>query len=173
MAKTKQQKQELLRDLEAQLEKAKSVVFSTFTGMNIGEQEEMRKELRDADIEFFVYKKTLIKRALQSMGVKADAVDLWSGNTGVAFSKDEIAPARILVKVGKNKEGFQVRYGILEGKEISEADVRALAALPGKHELLAKAIGSICAPVNGLANVLQGTQRSLVNVLNKISNCSN
>lgn len=168
MPKTKQQKQESLRTFVAQLEDAKSVVFSTFSGMNMDEQEEIRKELRKADIAFFVYKKTLLKRALQSKGLNGDVVDSWTGNIGIAMSKDEVAPARILVKVSKNNDGFKVHYGILEGKEIDEYDVSALAALPSKDELLAKAVGTVCAPLYGLVNVLQGTQRSLLNVLSQI-----
>ncbi|MFH1713436.1 MAG: 50S ribosomal protein L10, partial [Candidatus Jacksonbacteria bacterium] len=93
------------------------------------------------------------------------------GNIGVAGSmNDEVGAARILVKAIKDKEmeGLEVKAGILEGRIIEFSQVKALAALPSRKDLIAKIAGSINAPLSGLVNVLQGNQRKLIYVLSNI-----
>lgn len=170
MPKTKEQKQDIINQLLELLGKAKLIVFSTFSKVPVSKQEELRMQMREQDITYDVCKKTLLKKALQTKGLDIE-LDEWLGNIGVAGSmNDEIGAARILVKASKEKEmeGLEVKAGILEGRIIEFNQVKDLAALPSRENLIAKLAGSIRAPLSGLVNVLQGNQRALVNVLTQI-----
>jgi len=170
MPKTKEQKQDIINHLQELLDKAKSIVFSTFSKVPVSKQEELRMQMREQGITYDVCKKTLLKKALQTQGLAVE-LDEWIGNIGVAGSmNDEVGAARILVKAIKDKEmeGLEVKAGILEGRIIEFSQVKALAALPSRKDLIAKIAGSINAPLSGLVNVLQGNQRKLIYVLSNI-----
>lgn len=169
MAKTKVQKQQSLTFLEERLKGANSAVFATFTRMSIGDQEALRRSLKDAGINFTVFKKTLLQRALNSSGLNAD-IAKWEGNVGVATGQDEIAPAKIFVQSLKTYEGLQIRLGILNGKPIEEGDILELAELGGKDEVIARLIGTIAAPMRSLMGVLQANHRNLVSMISQIKN---
>jgi large subunit ribosomal protein L10 len=168
MSKTKQQKQVALDGLTRRIREAKSVVFSTFAHLDIQKQEALRKELRAAGVSFNVFKKTLIKKALEAENINTESIDEWRGNVGVATSAEEVAPAKILMSVAKKEEGITVHLGILEGKRIEVEGVMALALIPGKEQLLGKLVGSLQSPLYGLASVLQGTQRQFIYLLQQI-----
>ena len=156
-------------DVQKKLEGAKAVVFSTFENLDIKAEDELRKRLRQEGVTFEVFKKTLLKKVLSKQGVLADEIDAWKGTIGIAAStSDEVAPARILVKAGREMEGLGIQFGIVNAKVVSRSDVVALALLLSKLELLAHFVGMLAAPLSGFMNVLQGTQRSLVYVLNQI-----
>ncbi len=168
MAKTKQQKQAALDGLKSRIREAKSVVFSTFAHLDIQKQEALRRELRAAGVSFNVFKKTLIKKALEAENISAESIDEWRGNVGVATSAEEIAPAKILMSVSRKEEGITVHLGILEGKRIDTQAVRELALIPSKDQLLGKLVGSLQSPLYGLVSVLQGTQRQFIYILQQI-----
>ncbi len=90
-------------------------------------------------------------------------------NIGVAFGNDEIGPAKVFSEYSKDHaDKFKVICGVLENKIIFKEEIKALANLPSKEQLLANVVGSIKAPVNNFVNVLQGNLRGLVQVLNAI-----
>ncbi len=169
MPKTKQQKQEISRDLKERLAKAKSVVFTSFTGLTVKENEALRSELINEQSEYYAAKKTLLARALSEANIEVDTKTL-EGQVAITFGyADEIAPAKILSKFIKGSDGrLKFLGGILEGKFLDAANVSALATLPSKEELYAKIVGSINAPVSGFVNVLAGNLRSFVGVLSAI-----
>lgn len=169
MAKTKQQKQDIIKDLVAKLEDSKSVVVSTYTGVDVASMTDLRSQCRESEVEYLVVKKTLLNLALEKLGVEGlDAKNL-EGSLGLALSYgDEVAGAKILKDFSKGNDKLQLLAGILEDKVLAQAEVTALAAIPSRIELLAKAVGSIKAPISGFVNVLQGNLRSLVQVLNAI-----
>jgi large subunit ribosomal protein L10 len=170
MAKTKLQKQEILRDLEAKLGRAKSLVFASFNTLTVFENEELRNELRKENNEYYVAKKTLLAMALKADGQEVN-VDNFSGQVAVVFSYgDEVSGAKTLsqfIKTHADKVEFV--GGVIDGKFIEPAAVKELAQLPSKQELYAKLVGTINAPVSGLVNVLAGNLRGLVQVLKAIS----
>lgn len=166
---TRQQKNQIVRDLAGKLKNSKSVVFSDYKGLTVKNMTTLRKELRESGIEFQVLKKTLINIALKDAGIDVDAKKL-EGQVAIAVSSgDEVAAAKIIAKTAKANENLKIVGGILGIKELSAQEVKALAQLPSKEELLAKLVGTINAPVSGFVNVLAGNLRGLVNVLNAIS----
>lgn len=176
MAKTKQQKKEILRNLEKKISKAKSIVFASFDKMAVKENEELRNELRAAESEYLVAKKTLLNLAFNKTSIKDFSVKDFSGQIVVIFSyQDEVAAAKIVDKF-KNENEDKINFvgGILDlpaqaGKKfISAEEISALAKLPGKQELYASIVGSINAPVSGLVNALAGNMRNLLFALSAI-----
>lgn len=169
MPKTKQQKQEISRDIQVRLAKAKSVVFSSFSGLTVKDNEALRSELIKEQSEYYAAKKTLLGRVLKEAGIEVDTRSL-EGQVAITFGyADEVAPAKILAKFIKDSDG-RIKFlgGILDGKFVGANSIIELATLPSKEELYAKVVGSINAPVSGFVNVLAGNLRSLVHVLSAI-----
>ena len=168
MAKTKQQKEATINDLVANFQSAKAVVFANFQGLKVKESEELRKLCREQDIAYLVAKKTLIKKALEKIGLKVDVGSFVGGVSTVFGRADEVVPAQILAEFAKKHEMVRLYGGILEGVFIDSAKVNALSQLPSKQQLLGQLVGTLNAPISGFVNVLAGNLRGLVNVLNNL-----
>lgn len=174
MAKSKEQKQEILRTLKNKAEKSKSVVFAQFEALGVKDNEVLRKKLKEQGSEYYVAKKTLFDLAFSDQKIEGLNPKEFEGKVAAIFGyEDEVAPARIvndfrkeLDEEGKTKIEFL--GGILEGKFLDSAGIASLANLPSKQELYAKMVGSLNAPVSGFVNVLAGNLRKLVHVLKAI-----
>jgi len=168
MPKTKQQKEQAIENLVADLKNAKSVVFANFQGLKVVESEELRKLCREQNIQYIATKKTLLKRALADAGYDVDTKAFEGGIATIFGIEDEVAPAQIVANFAKDHEASAVFGGILEGSFIDAAKVTELSKLPSKQQLLAQLVGTLNAPVSGFVNVLAGNLRGLVNVLNAV-----
>lgn len=168
MAKTRKQKEDALANLNTKLKTAKGVVFASYTGLKVSEMEELRKELRKQNVTLDVAKKTLLKKALTEQSLKDVDINIMDSGVAMISGPDEVYPAKIVHGFAKKHEMIKFFGGIMEGKFIDMEKVKTLAALPSKDELLAKMVGSMKAPVSGLANVLVGNIRGLINVLKAI-----
>ena len=166
---SKQQKEQVVEKLSADLEQAKSVVVSSFTGLSVNQDQGLRSDLRAADVSYSVVKKTLLKKAL--VKAKLDKLDLADirGNITVALAKDEIGAAKVLHKFSKDNEGLSIVGGYLESKLVDSSLIVSLASLPSKEELIAKAVAAINAPVQNFVGVLSAISRDFVYVLKAIS----
>lgn len=174
MAKTKQQKEQEVKDLTDKLAQAKAVVFASYNSLTVSQTEDLRKSLRQEGAELKMAKKNLLKIALKQQKIDETVVDNFTGSVTVAFGyQDEISPAKVFAKFGKTNEAMEIFGGILENSFIDSSRVKALATLPTKDELLANLVGSINAPVTGFVNVLAGNLRNLVYALNAIKNIKN
>jgi len=174
MPKTKQQKEQEVEQLNQSLKNAKSVVFTTFDGLNVFDSQELRNSLRNEKISYQVSKKTLLKKALADSKLEGIDINELKGNVGVAIGlEDEVAPAKLIAKFAKKHEQLQIGGGILEKQFITAAKVKELSSLPSKLELIAKTIGTIKAPISGFVNVMAGNLRGLMNVLGAIKESKN
>lgn len=169
MAKTRPQKEEIVRALTDKFGSMKSAAFSTVSGYTMDQADALRTKAAENDVEVFIAKKTLLTLAAKEAGVEGlDANDLHGSIlTAVAYS-DEVSAAKTLQEFSKQNESLSLVAGVLEGKGISKEEVLQLAALPGKEQLLAQLVGSLNAPVSGFVNVLAGNIRGLVTVLDAI-----
>ncbi|MSU75200.1 MAG: 50S ribosomal protein L10 [Candidatus Magasanikbacteria bacterium] len=171
MPKSKKQKQDTVGSLMSGLKAAKAVVFANFQGLTVAQSEELRKNSRTENVEMLAAKKTLVKRALDEAGITGIDSNAFQGGIATFLATgDEIAAAKVVSGFAKKHEIMTIFGGILEGKFIDAAAVKALAALPSKKELLGKLVGTLNAPVSGFVNVLVGNLRGLVSVLNNIKN---
>lgn len=169
MPKTRQQKQELLKNLTEKLKKAKSLVFVNFDKLKVKEVEKFRKICRQENIDYLVVKKTLMKLALTAADAPEINLKSFEKGIGIIFGyNDEIAPARIAESFSKEHQNLQSLGGILENKFIDKIKILELSKLPTREELLAKLVGSLSSPLSGLVGVLSGNLRSLVQVLKAI-----
>lgn len=170
MAKSKEQKKQILDDISSKIKKSKSVVFAKFGALNVKENEELRQKLRDENSEYLVAKKTLLGLAFDKQKIEGLNPKEFEGRIAAIFGyEDEVAPAKILNDFKKeNEDKIDLVAGILENKYLNTEEVIALAKLPSKQELYAKMVGSLNAPVSGFVNVLAGNLRGLMNVLKAI-----
>jgi len=173
MAKTRDQKKQEIKALEEKISQAKSIIFTSYTGLNVSALEELRVKFREQGVEYQAARKRLIDLALDNNKLEHDSVKGLDGSIAVAFGMaDEVSPARIAKDFIKGHETFSIRAGLLKVGEswryLSETEVMNLANLPSREQLLAKMVGSIKAPISGFVNVLAGNLRGLVNVLNAI-----
>lgn len=154
-----------LKDL---LSSSKGVVLVDYCGLTVAEDTELRSKMREAGVKYMVAKNTFIRIAAKEAGI--EGLDAYlEHNTAVAFSaEDPVAPAKILNDFSKDHKALEIKAGILDGKVIALDEVKALAELPSREELLAKLVGSMQAPISGLVNVLQGTIRNFVYTLEAV-----
>lgn len=154
-----------LKDL---LSSSKGAVLVDYCGLTVAEDTELRSKMREAGVKYMVAKNTFIRIAAKEAGI--EGLDAYlEHNTAVAFSaEDPVAPAKILNDFSKDHKALEIKAGILDGKVIALDEVKALAELPSREELLAKLVGSMQAPISGLVNVLQGTIRNFVYTLEDV-----
>lgn len=170
MPKTKLQKQEILRTIEEKINKSKSIVFAKFDALGVKDNEALRNNLSASDSEYLVAKKTLLDIAFKGKEIENLDIRNFEGKIAAVFGYgDEVAPAKIIHEFQKTNENkIDFVGGILENKYLSDKEVSALALLPSKHELYAKIVGSLSAPISGFVNVLAGNLRKFVYVLKAI-----
>ena len=162
-------KKEVVEEIKAKIQDAKSVVLVKFSGLTVAQDTEFRREFRKKDVEYKVYKNTLIKRAFNDLGV-TDFDDDLNGPTSVAFGSDETGASKIVVDAVKKYEGkVFVKSAYVEGKKIDEAGINTLAAMPSKEELIAKMLGSMQAPITNFVGVLSAIPRGLVIALSEVA----
>ena len=166
-------KQAVVAELKEQLTSAKGVVLTGYKGLTVAQDTALRREFREAGVTYHVVKNTMLRIAAQEAGV--EGLDPYlEGTTAMAFStEDAVAPAKVISDfIKENKldtaEILNVKAGMLEGQVIGLEEVKALAALPSREVLIAKVLGSMQAPISGMVNVLQGTIRNAVYVLEAI-----
>lgn len=154
-----------LKDL---LTSSKGVILVNYSGLNVADDTALRKQMREAGVKYMVAKNTFLRIAAGEAGL--EGLDAYlEHNTAVAFSaEDPVAPAKILNDFAKKNEALQLKCGVLDGKVIGVDEVKALAELPSREELLAKLVGSMQAPISGAVNVLQGVIRNFVYVLEAV-----
>ena len=155
-------------EIQEKLQKSQSVMFLDYRGLTVSEVTELRNKMRAAGVEYKVIKNTMMRRAAQEAGVEG-LDEILEGPTAVAFGYEEpVAPAKILVDFIENAKKTQLKGGVLAGRAMSQAEIKDLASLPSKEQLLAKLMGSLNAPVTGLVMALSGIPRKLVYALNAI-----
>ena len=170
MAKTKEQKKEMLKNIGDRIKDSKALVISVFDKLTVAEDQELRRELRKENVDYQVVKKTLLKKSFEENKIDELPIDELNANISLASSRDEVAGAKVLCNFSNDREDFRVLGGLLNGLWFDSVKINELAKLPSKPELLAKTVATINAPVSGLVNVLAGNLRGLVNVLNSIKN---
>ena len=131
MAKSKEQKQEILRNLQTKLAKAKSVIFASFNRLGVDDNNRLRQQLKDENSEYYVAKKTLLNLALKDQKIDVDSKK-FDGQIATVFSyEDEVASAKIVDTFRKDLEDDQIEFlgGIMEGKFISAVPHRSTVFL--------------------------------------------
>lgn len=153
--KVLQSKKEIVAELTEKLNGAVSGVVVDYKGITVADDTKLRKELREAGVEYRVVKNTLLKFAAKDCGLD-EMCSVLDGTTAIAISKeDAVAPAKILGKFAEDSKGkFTIKSGFMDGKVMSVEDVMALSKLPGKEQLLAMLLSALTGNIRGLAVAL-------------------
>lgn len=154
MKEAYKQKQIIIDEIKDKFERAESAVVIDYMGITVAEADEMRKKLREAEVDYTVYKNTLVKRAIE--GTKYEALgEILEGPSGFAFSYDDAtAPARVLNDARKAYKKMEFKGGIIEGEYFDKENIEKIAAIPSRDTLISKFMGSIQSPVANFARVV-------------------
>lgn len=150
----KKQKQVIIDEIKEKLDGAQSAVLIDYMGTTVAEADAMRRMLREAEVDYTVYKNTLIKRAIA--GTEFEKLsDALEGPTALAISKnDATAPARVLKKAIDDTKKMEFKAGIVEGEFYDKDGIEQIANIPSREELIAKFMGSIQSPVSKFVRTL-------------------
>jgi len=166
MPKNRSQKQETIDSIASAVERAKMVVFTDFKGLKVKEITELRRELSGINSDSAVVKKTLMNLAFQKVGLNFDPKILNGNIVALTFDYgEELAPIKSIAQFAKTHEKIALLGGIWNKTFITSAEVKAIAALPSKKELLAKMFRCLQSPLSGFVNVLSGNLRGFVHII--------
>lgn len=164
----KQDKQAFVDELQAKLSDAEAFYLTDFTGMNVKQMTEFRARLRKEGVDYVVVKNTLAQRALKDLELP-DIGSFFTGPTGVVIGRDPVAAAKVLSNFAKEFDNKPaVKLGIVERQEVAPDQVKQLAELPPKEELLAKLAGGLQAPMARLAGGMQNLLGGFANALDQL-----
>ena len=151
-AKVLSEKQAIVEALAERIKNAGAGVLVDYKGITVAEDTALRTELRKDGVEYTVVKNTLTRKALDKLGM-SDLDHVLNGTTSLATAeKDPIAPFRIINDYSKKLgDRFNIKAAFMEGKVLSESEIAEMAELPGKEALYSKVLGTILAPITGLA----------------------
>ncbi len=147
-------KEQLVTELTAKIKGAKALYYTDFTGLNVKRMTDLRRRLKKAGIEYVVIKNTLALRAVNDSGLVGTRL---KGPTGLIVSKDPVSAAKLLTDFAKeNEQRPTVKGGMLEGVAIDEAQVKKLASMPSREQMLAELGASMQAPMAAFVGALNG-----------------
>ena len=160
------EKERLVTELKDKLEGASALYYTDFTGLNVKKMTDLRRRFRKAGVEYVVIKNTLALRAVNEIGLTGERL---RGPTGIVVGKDAVAAAKVLADFAKEFEQKpEVKGGMLDGKSIDAAQVKKLASLPSREQMLAELgagmqspIASLIGAMNGLMGMFAGALEAL------------
>ncbi len=170
MIRTKAQKQQLVATLADRLRRSPTVYVTDFTGLDVAKLTQLRRRLRAAGVEYVVVKNTLALRALGGASVAGLEPHLAGPTALVLAGPDPVSAAKVLAEFAKEFEKPAIRAGLVEGRAVTPEQVKRLASLPTRKELLAQLGGALQAPMAGFVGALNGLLMSVVGALEALRN---
>ncbi|HEM61213.1 MAG TPA: 50S ribosomal protein L10 [Chloroflexi bacterium] len=165
MAISREKKEELVEELGEKLSRSKALIMADYRGLSTAELRALRNKLRDTETGFHVVKNSLMKLAMEEVGLPWED-SLFDGPTAIGFCYDEApAAAKVMVDFGAEQKELLVRGGLLGNELLSAAQVSDLASLPSAEVLIAQVVARMAGPLVGLVNVLSAPMRDLAYVL--------
>ncbi len=147
-------KKPIVEEISAAIKDAQSVVLVDYRGLTVEQDTKLRKELREAGINYKVYKNTMMNFAFKGTDFES-LLPYLEGPSAVAISSsDATAPARVLAKFAKTAENLEIKAGVVEGTLYDANGMKSIASIPSREELLSKLLGSIQSPITNFARVM-------------------
>ena len=157
------EKQQLVVELTDKIKGAKALYYTDFTGLNVKRMTELRRRFRKAGVEYVVIKNTLALRAINDSGLTGTRL---RGPTGVVVSRDAVAAAKLLTDFAKeNDQKPTVKGGLLDGAVIDAAQVKKLASMPSREQMLAELGAGLMSPMAAFVGALNGMLYMMVGAL--------
>ncbi|MFI5237021.1 MAG: 50S ribosomal protein L10 [Ignavibacteriales bacterium] len=164
------EKSEIISEIKELLESSSAVYLTDYHGINVEDISSLRTQFRNEGVRYKVFKNTLVKRALDEVGKYDKIAGHLTGMVGFAFTTtNPIAPAKIINKYFGDKEKLSLKACYVEGEYFDGSQLKTLATLPSKKELIASIMGSLNSPVSGIVGTINAVMRDLVNVVEQIS----
>jgi len=166
----KNEKSEIISEIKELLESSTAVYLTDYHGINVEDISSLRNQFRNEGVRYKVFKNTLVNRALNEIGKYDKIADHLIGMTGFGFTTtNPIAPAKIINKYFNDKEKLSLKACYIEGEYFEGSELKTLATLPTKNELIASIMGSLDSPVSGIVGAINAVMRDLVSVVEQIS----
>ena len=148
------EKDKLVAELKEKLTGAKALYYTDFTGLNVKNMTDLRRRLRKANVEYVVIKNTLALRAVNESGLVATRL---KGQTGLVIAKDAVVAAKVLADFAKENDARPaVKGGLLEGKQLDTEQVKKLASMPSREQMLADLGAGLQSPMAAFVGALNG-----------------
>ena len=148
-------KQPIVEEISNSIKNAESVVLVNYSGLTVEQDTALRKELREAGVQYKVYKNTMMRRAFEGTAFESLS-DHLHGTNAIAISEtDATAPARVLNEVIKDFKKMEFKAGVVEGNFLDKDGIQAVADIPSREVLIAKFMGSIQSPVSKAVRTFQ------------------
>lgn len=165
----KSEKQDVVAGLADHFTRSDSIYITDFTGLSVKSVTELRRRIRASGAEYVVAKNTLALRALQQASVEG-LDDTLEGPTGFVFGgTDPVSTAKVLVEFQKEQDKKPaIKAGLVEGKRVSADEVKHMAALPNRDQLMGQVAGALQAPLQGFVGMLNGMLYQMVGVLDAL-----
>jgi len=165
MAITRDKKNALVTELSEQLDQAKMTAFAQYQGLSVADMQELRRTAREAGVTIKVVKNRLVRVAMSELDTykKTDTSGLNGQLVYALSSEDEVAPAQVLDTFAKTHPALQLTGGFSgEGAALDTNEVKALAGLPSKNELIGQVVSQLLSPVHDVTNALSGNLHALL-----------
>jgi large subunit ribosomal protein L10 len=161
-------KKRIAQDLNERFSKAAVVIVTDYKGLDVAAINDLRRKLRQEEVEYQVAKNSLLVRAAEDTDV-ALIKEMFKGPNAVAMSYgDPVAPAKILSDFAKDNKVFEIKVGVMDGKVLDAGEIKSLAALPSREVLLATFVSTLNSLPTGLVRMLAEIPRQLLNVLQAV-----
>lgn len=160
-------KEQLVQELKDKLVGASALYYTDFSGLNVKRMTELRRRFRRAGVEYLVIKNTLALRAVSESGLSGERL---RGPTGVVVGADPVAAAKVLTDFAReNDQRPSVKGGMLDGRTIGAEEVKQLAELPSREQMLAELAGGLQSPLAAFAGALNGMLYMFVGALDALA----
>lgn len=151
MSSVIESKKQIVQEISEKLKNSVSTIVVDYRGLNVSEVTELRKQLREAGIDFKVYKNTMLRRATEENNLTG-LNEFLVGPTAIAFSnEDVVAPAKVLHNFAKEHDALEIKTGVIEGEVATVDQINALATLPSREGLLSMLLSVLQAPMRNFA----------------------
>ena len=163
-----EEKKAIVDELKERLERTQVAILTDYKGLDVAAINDLRRKLREENIEFQVVKNTLLLRAAEGTDT-ALLKDHFKGPSAVALSyEDPVAPAKVLTQFAKENAALEIKAGVMDGKVLGLTDLKALADLPSREVLLGQLVGVLNNVPTSFVRVVAEVPRQMLNVLNAI-----
>lgn len=161
-------KKQFVQQLHERMEKSRVVIVTDYKGLDVSTMTDLRRKLREANIDYEVVKNTMLRRASDGTGVEAIR-DHFKGPNAIALSYDDpVSPAKVLIDFAKSNDKLEIKIGVLNGKVLDLSSIKSLASLPSREELLATVLSAMIAVPTSFVRALSDVPRRILNVLQAI-----
>ena len=166
----RQRKAGVMAEMADKIGRSKALVFTNYKGLTHKQLEEFKREIKKSEAEFAVTKNTLLKKSLEKANLETGDAKNFDQPTGTVYLYgDIVTPLKVLAKMVKDLEKPEIKFGLLEGKLLTGADILKLSTLPSRETLLTQLVVTLKSPIQGLHRSLHWNLQKFVMTLNAVA----